>query len=395
MVKGGSKVVAKGQQKPIKKNVKKNIKIEEVEGKRKRKEETLDNESIDTKKVKVSEETNGNEFDKNSATVDPAEFFDWFISPFPAKRFFEDHWEQQPLVIKREDRTYYDGWFSRKDLDDLLHTSIIRYGVNLDVARVVDGKRQFLTPTGRAYPGSVWDFFAVDTVKIVDGKRQFLTAIVWDVFVDGCSLRLLNPQSFLQPMWRMLSIMQEFFGCGMGVNIYLTPANAQGFAPHYDDIEAFVMQLEGSKHWRIYPPPTEEELPKYSSGNYTPEEMEEMGAPSMEVVLNAGDMLYFPRGWIHQAVATSEDSLHATVSTFQDNTWGTLFEKLMPKALSMAYSNSLEFRKGLPMDYMQYMGVSKGDRYEEDPRRDEFLAKFQELWNIMGELAPIDAAADE
>ena len=35
---------------------------------------------------------------------------------------------------------------------------------------------------------------------------------------------------------------------------YLTPAGSQGFAPHYDDIEAFVVQLEGKKHWRLYNP---------------------------------------------------------------------------------------------------------------------------------------------
>ena len=35
---------------------------------------------------------------------------------------------------------------------------------------------------------------------------------------------------------------------------YLTPPGSQGFAPHYDDIEAFVIQLEGKKHWKLYNP---------------------------------------------------------------------------------------------------------------------------------------------
>lgn len=33
---------------------------------------------------------------------------------------------------------------------------------------------------------------------------------------------------------------------------YLTPPGTQGFAPHYDDIEAFVLQLEGKKKWKLY-----------------------------------------------------------------------------------------------------------------------------------------------
>lgn len=40
----------------------------------------------------------------------------------------------------------------------------------------------------------------------------------------------------------------------MGANVYLTPPGTQGFAPHYDDIEAFLIQLEGKKHWRLYAP---------------------------------------------------------------------------------------------------------------------------------------------
>lgn len=52
----------------------------------------------------------------------------------------------------------------------------------------------------------------------------------------------------------LLAALQEYFGCFVGSNIYLTPANTQGFAPHYDDIEAFVFQIEGAKRWRVYNP---------------------------------------------------------------------------------------------------------------------------------------------
>ena len=48
----------------------------------------------------------------------------------------------------------------------------------------------------------------------------------------------------------------------------------------------------------------------------------------IDTVLHAGDMLYFPRGWVHQANATDRHSLHITVSTYQDNSWGTFLEKV-------------------------------------------------------------------
>ena len=55
----------------------------------------------------------------------------------------------------------------------------------------------------------------------------------------------------------------------------MTPQGTQGFAPHYDDIEAFVLQLEGKKRWRVYEPlRKEEKLPRFSSQNFEQSEIE-------------------------------------------------------------------------------------------------------------------------
>lgn len=56
-------------------------------------------------------------------------------------------------------------------------------------------------------------------------------------------MRLLNPQTYTGEVWYLLSTLQELFGCMVGANIYLTPPGTQGFAPHYDDIEGFVLQV--------------------------------------------------------------------------------------------------------------------------------------------------------
>lgn len=121
--------------------------------------------------------------------------------------------------------------------------------------------------------------------------------------------------------------MQELFGTCVGANIYLTPAGTQGFAPHYDDIEAFVLQLEGKKRWRVYKPLSKEEmLPKNSSMNF---EQKEIGEPIIDCTLEPGDLLYFPRGYIHQANACDDvHSLHITVSCYQKNSWGDFLAKV-------------------------------------------------------------------
>ena len=36
---------------------------------------------------------------------------------------------------------------------------------------------------------------------------------------------------------------QDHFNSMVGANVYLTPPGTQGFAPHWDDVEVFMLQL--------------------------------------------------------------------------------------------------------------------------------------------------------
>lgn len=50
-----------------------------------------------------------------------------------------------------------------------------------------------------------------------------------------------------------------------------------------------------------------------------------LGSPVLEVELNVGDVLYMPRGTVHQAVAADEgDSDHLTISTYQRSSYADL-----------------------------------------------------------------------
>ena len=73
---------------------------------------------------------------------------------------------------------------------------------------------------------------------------------------------------------------------------------------------------------------------RYSSPNF---EQDEIGEPVLEAVLEPGDVLYMPRGCIHQAYCSPGDhSLHVTLSTNQFNTWADLLEVAFPAALRAA-----------------------------------------------------------
>lgn len=86
------------------------------------------------------------------------------------------------------------------------------------------------------------------------------------------------------------------------ISSYITPKNAEGFAPHWDDVDAFLLQLEGRKHWVVCAPPNEfEALPIKSSENFTDDILKEWPVV-FDDWLEEGDTLYIPRGFIHKVI---------------------------------------------------------------------------------------------
>ena len=295
--------------------------------------------------------------------------FEWMICPTKVSDFYENYWEKKPLLIKRsEDRNYYKSLFSTKALDKILREQRVLYGKNLDVTSY-DGKRETHNPEGRVYP-----------------------AVLWDFFNNGCSIRMLNPQTFHSQVWRLCSTLQDHFQNMVGANMYLTPPGTQGFAPHYDDVEVFMLQLEGKKHWKLHKSRTKEEkLPRYSSQNFS---QDEVGPPFMEMDLEPGDLLYLPRGTIHQGNCLEENhSLHITISMYQLNSWTDLLEKLLPGALAVASQENVEFRQGLPRDFLLNMGVVNEGK--DTAGRKQFVEKVKTLMKKLIDYAPIDAACDQ
>ena len=89
----------------------------------------------------------------------------------------------------------------------------------------------------------------------------------------------------------------------------LHPARSQGFAVHHDTHDVLVLQVAGEKRWLLYEPLLELPL---KHQRYSPALAH--GQPTDDLVLRAGDTLYLPRGWLHQAETSTTDSLHLTRS---------------------------------------------------------------------------------
>jgi len=134
--------------------------------------------------------------------------------------------------------------------------------------------------------------------------------------------------------------LEQALGLPVQANAYATPAGAQGFAVHHDTHDVFVLQVSGCKRWRIYAPVVELPL---KSQRWSPE-LGDPGAPVSDITLDAGDTLYLPRGWPHEAASQEADSLHLTIGLHPPTRLDALRQALD------ACAADVEFRRGLAAD---------------------------------------------
>jgi hypothetical protein len=123
-------------------------------------------------------------------------------------------------------------------------------------------------------------------------------------------------------------------------NAYHTPASAQGFAIHHDTHDVFVLQVAGRKRWRVYEPVIELPL---KSQRWSPA-LGDPGTPVLDLALEAGDTLYIPRGWPHEASTAEGESLHLTVGLHPPTRLDAL------RAAVDACADDLEFRRCVGAD---------------------------------------------
>lgn len=331
----------------------------------------------DENPYKLSHQTQMNTIDGDGKDQMSQKLFEYLIFPLTIEEFYRHYWEKRPLIIKRKNSNYYGNLFSLTELRNMIFNSQMKYTEDLDVTIYKDGKRQTLNPQGKVDPNWVWHQFT---------KK-------------GCSVRLNYPQEHSDHVWEVCSKLEDWFGMGVSSNSYLTPARHGGFAPHFDDVEVFLLQTEGSKKWKLYTNSNKAFiLSRDPSPNFTEEEI---GEPSHEFVLEKGDLLYMPRGTIHKGQSLDQEpSLHLTISTGLRFSWYDFIKETLDTSLEIAYFNDSDFRRSLPRFFHSYMGVSHAEdesnthRTHNSISRQNFEAYYKYLMLKLSQYSPLDSVSD-
>jgi hypothetical protein len=128
-------------------------------------------------------------------------------------------------------------------------------------------------------------------------------------FARGATIVLQALHLHHAPLARFARELEHALGQAVQVNAYYTPRAAQGLPVHHDTHDVFCLQVAGEKRWIVYEPALN--LPLRHQRYHS--ELAEPGQPVLDVTLQAGDTLYLPRGWLHEALTSDSDSLHLTV----------------------------------------------------------------------------------
>lgn len=244
--------------------------------------------------------------------------FDRLLGDLSVETFFRDYYEQKPFILHRGCETFYHELLRLKDLDFLV-SSLDGYD-NAPIRLAHGNQPAPPIPTTRA--------------GYLDMSR------LYEYYYQGMSVVLEK----LDRRWAPFNALTEAFTRGFSevsipilngfkLVLFLTPSNSQALPPHYDPADLFILQLEGEKRWRLYG--FEKPLANLQHKLADDSVREEVLAQEpQDFVLKAGDLLYFPRGYVHEALTGAEHSLHLTLSIEEPLTWQAVMARFLAEQVA-------------------------------------------------------------
>jgi bifunctional lysine-specific demethylase and histidyl-hydroxylase NO66 len=156
---------------------------------------------------------------------------------------------------------------------------------------------------------------------------------VLELHAAGASMVLQGLQFSEPHLGRTANNLALDLGHAVQVNAYLSPAAAKGLELHFDYHDVFVLQLDGAKRWRVWEPLERTRLPVRSGRREPMPTFGELGEPTMDLTVQAGDCLYLPRGFPHAAETIDSASSHLTIGIIAP-TWQQAVRRAVDEAVA-------------------------------------------------------------
>lgn len=255
--------------------------------------------------------------DPGTATADPGVLETRLATGLSREDFARHIWSRTALLTRRA--SDFSDLFSARAVDEL----VSRRGLRTPFLRVAKN--------GATLPDASFTAPAGVGATIAD---QVDDTALWREFADGATLVLQALQRTWAPVGDFTARLAAELGHPVQANAYVTPPQNRGFDAHYDVHDVFVLQIEGTKRWIVHRPVHPDPLRDQPWTDHRQAVAEAaQGEPHTDTVLEPGDVLYLPRGWLHAAEAQGEVSVHLTLGVHAWTRYA-LAEQLMRSALA-------------------------------------------------------------
>lgn len=247
--------------------------------------------------------------------------------------FARTTWGREPLLRTGADGSAFADLLSEASVDELLSERGLRTPF-LRVAKAGStlANAAFTAPggTGAGIADQVSDTKL--TTLFAGGSTIVLQALhrAWPPVIDFCQQLAAD------------------LGHPVQANAYVTPPQNQGFDDHYDVHDVFVLQVAGRKRWSIHAPvhPSPLRDQPWTDRRDAVREAA-LQDPVIDTVLEPGDVLYLPRGYLHSATALGGLTIHLTLGLHSWTRYAVA-EELVALALA-GLADDEEARGSLPL----------------------------------------------
>ncbi|GHB50549.1 hypothetical protein GCM10010347_20110 [Streptomyces cirratus] len=250
---------------------------------------------------------------------------DWILHPVITSDFLGSDWETRPLLVARDDIDYFASLPGLNEVEELIAATCGGNSPTRADMRIIRSDR------GERPSELDAQLHGNGTPDIQAIYRAYQNG--YSVVING----LHRTSAAIADLSRNL---EGVLHHRVGVNLYLTPRRGQGFAPHVDTHDVFILQLHGVKHWRVGTPSKDLPLP---GAERRPVELVDCS----DFTLNPGDVLYLPRGFPHEAITSDSSSLHLTVGIHAYR-----WVDFMIEAFGVMAGNDVRLRGALPPGFL-------------------------------------------
>ena len=138
-------------------------------------------------------------------------------------------------------------------------------------------------------------------------------AYIYGQFAKGYGIRFVQVERYLPRVAGFVAELAAALAESVQANIYVTPADGEGLDLHYDSHDVFVLQCVGRKRWRLLADEyADDHRPTGPGENFQFRQHRLLPPCDREFDMTPGDILYLPRGVMHQVARPTCDSLHIT-----------------------------------------------------------------------------------